>query len=165
MRSLLIFIVFIAGLGSPPASAQFFARGQFVLDLTGRLEWLRCSVGQRWSEDTKSCVGEVIPLDHDLIAQAIKQANEQLGQGWRLPTQDELVALVCINCGIYLVGPTIDTNFFPNTFGGSYWTSDANSLSSRHQVSVNFRTGYSYSRFLRSQALAVRLVRDYKRSK
>jgi hypothetical protein len=97
MRSLLIFIVFIAGLGSPPASAQFFARGQFVLDLTGRLEWLRCSVGQRWSEDTKSCVGEVIPLDHDLIAQAIKQANEQLGQGWRLPTQDELVALVCIN--------------------------------------------------------------------
>ena len=159
MRSFLILMALMSALGGTPAMAQFFSRGQFVRDLTMGIEWLRCSVGQRWSEHTQTCLGEIIALDFDLIDQAITQADEQLGGGWRLPTEDELTALICMDCGI----PLIDTKFFPNTEAGSYWTSDSNRLSARHQVSVNFRTGYSYARFLRSQSLAVRLVRDYKR--
>jgi hypothetical protein len=160
MRNFFILTALMLTLGSSPAVAQLFARGQFVRDLTMGIEWLRCSVGQRWSEDTQTCLGEIIELDFVLIDQAITQANEQLGGQWRLPTEDELTALICNNCG----EPMIDAKTFPNTWEGSYWTSDSNTLSSRHQVSVNFRTGHSYARFLRSQYLAVRLVRDYKRS-
>ena len=160
MRSFLILMALMSALGGTPAMAQFFSRGQFVRDLTMGIEWLRCSVGQRWSEHTQTCLGEMIPLDFDLIDQAITQADEQLGGGWRLPTEDELTALICTYCGM----PMIDVKTFPNTLAGSYWTNDSNSMSSRHQISVNFRTGYSYARFMRSQPLAVRLVRDYKRS-
>ena len=159
MRRSLVLFTFMFVFVSHAAMAQFFARGQFVRDLTLGIEWLRCSVGQRWSEDTQSCNGDIISLDFDLIDQAISQANTQLGGNWRLPNEDELTTLICMDCGI----PLIDTKFFPNTEAGSYWTSDSNRLSARHQVSVNFRTGYSYARFLRSQSLAVRLVRDYKR--
>ena len=159
MRNVFILFAFIFALGSPPAMAQLYARGQFARDLTMGIEWLRCSIGQRWSEETQNCVGEIIPLDFDLIGQAIVQANSQLGGEWRLPTEGELLALICLECGI----PMIDATTFPSTWPDSYWTSDKNSMSSRHQVSVNFRTGYSYARFLRTQFLAVRLVRAYKR--
>ena len=160
MRNGLTIVVLIFMLGCPPALAQLYSRGQFARDLTLGIEWLRCSIGQRWSEETQNCLGEIMPLDFDLIDQAIFQANSQLGGVWRLPTEDELAALICAGCGI----PMIDAKTFPNTWPDSYWTSDRNSLSSRHQVSINFRTGYSYARFLRTQAMAVRLVRDYKRS-
>ena len=159
MTRFLILFSLILSTTSSPVMAQLYSRGQFVRDLTMGIEWLRCSVGQRWSEDTQSCLGDIIPLDFDLIDQAITQANAQLGGGWRLPTEDELVVLICSECGI----PMIDPKAFPNTWPDSYWTSDRNSMSSRHQVSVNFRTGYSYARFLRTQLLAVRLVRDSKR--
>ena len=100
MRSFLILMALMSALGGTPAMAQFFSRGQFVRDLTMGIEWLRCSVGQRWSEHTQTCLGEMIPLDFDLIDQAITQADEQLGGGWRLPTEDELTALICMDCGI-----------------------------------------------------------------
>lgn len=158
MRSFLILMSLVIGLAPPPAVAQLFARGQFARDLMMGIEWMRCSVGQRWSENTQTCTGEIIPLDFDLIDQAITQANEQLGGGWRLPTEDELTTLICTECGT----PMIDAKIFPNTFADSYWTSDSNSMSSRHQVSVNFRTGYTYARFMRNQRLAVRLVRNHK---
>ena len=160
MRNGFIIFAFIFALGSPPAMAQLYARGQFARDLTMGIEWLRCSIGQRWSEETQNCVGEIIPLDFDLIEQAITQANSQLGGEWRLPTENELVTLICKECG----KPMIDAKTFPNTLSDSYWTSNRNGMSSRHQISVNFRTGYSYARFLRTQFLAVRLVRAYKRS-
>ena len=159
MRNGFIIFAFIWALGSSSAMAQLYARGQFARDLTMGIEWMRCSIGQRWSEETQNCVGEIIPLDFDLIDQAIAQANSQLGGEWRLPTEDELTVLICKECGI----PMIDAKTFPNTWADSYWTRDQNSMSSRHQVSVNFRTGYSYARFLRTQFLAVRLVRAYKR--
>ena len=88
MRNFFILTALMLTLGSSPAVAQLFASGQFVRDLTTGIEWLRCSVGQRWSEDTQTCLGEIIELDFVLIDQAITQANEQLGGQWRLPTED-----------------------------------------------------------------------------
>ena len=77
------------------AQSSFYARDNLVLDLSRGLEWMRCSVGQRWSLETKSCTGKAVQLNHAEIEQVIVQANDQLGPEWRLPNRDELESLVC----------------------------------------------------------------------
>ena len=135
-------------------ASKFMTRGQIVIDLEFGIEWLRCSIGQRWNGE--NCIGEILQISVETADQAISQANEQLGAGWRLPTKDELSALVCDTCS----GLKINEDIFPDTFGGPYWTSDTNRLAPRHQWTVNFFTGHSYGRFFPSQEMAVRLVRN-----
>nr|AAY87229.1 predicted hypothetical protein [uncultured bacterium BAC17H8] len=135
-------------------AANFMTRDHLVIDLRHGIEWLRCSVGQVW--DGTTCRGEVMTLDHDQIAQAIQQANEQLGGSWRLPGREELEGLICTTCG----PPLIDAEVFPSTSGEPYWTGQVNKIASRFYYSVNFLNGWTYGRFLPSKQLAVRLVRD-----
>ena len=109
-----LFLYSIFQLFSPNATVadQFFLKDHLVIDLKTGLEWMRCSVGQRWNG--KNCIGEPVPLNHDDMEIVIKIANEQLGDGWRLPSKDELLSLVCQSCGI----PTINQEIFPNTGAG-----------------------------------------------
>ena len=151
---------------STPAMAQgttHMARDHLVIDLRFSIEWLRCTVGQVWNG--KTCVGDVVRLDHDQIAIAISQAEEQLGEGWRLPTLDELEGLLCKECEKLSYSeprPMIDGDIFPETVSEPYWTGQQNRLSRQHYFSVNFFNGWTYGRFLPTQPLAVRLVRDRK---
>lgn len=151
---------------STPAMAQgttHMARDHLVIDLRFSIEWLRCTVGQVWNGTT--CVGDVVRLDHDQIAIAISQAEEQLGEGWRLPTLDELEGLLCKECEKLSYSeprPMIDGDIFPETVSEPYWTGQQNRLSRQHYFSVNFFNGWTYGRFLPTQPLAVRLVRDRK---
>ena len=93
----------------------------------------------------------------DEIKEALKQANNQLGAGWRLPTRIELEGIVCHECEI---GNKIDSEFFPTTPAEPFWTSDKNKWSSNRFWTVNFFTGYSFSRFTASKPLASRFVKD-----
>ena len=77
-------------------SRQFLERDHIIIDLLSGVEWLRCSTGQTW--DGKGCTGQVVRLNFTEIKEALKQANEQLGNGWRLPTLKELEGLVCKEC-------------------------------------------------------------------
>ena len=135
-------------------TSRFMTRGQIVIDLEFGIEWLRCSIGQRWNGE--NCIGEILQISVETADQAITQANDQLGAGWCLPTKEELSALVCETCQ----GLKINEAIFPDTFAGPYWTSDANRFAPRHQWTVNFFTGHSYGRFFPTQEMAVRLVRD-----
>ena len=72
---------------------SFMARDHLVIDLRFGVEWLRCTVGTVWNGET--CTGQAVRLSQDQAKIAIKQANEQLGEGWRLPTLEELEGLVC----------------------------------------------------------------------
>ena len=63
-----------------------------------------------------------MPLSHEDIPTVLAIASEQIGEGWRLPSKDELLSLVCEECGT----PTIDPNIFPNTEAVPYWTRDPN---------------------------------------
>ena len=145
-------------LASSPSVAQstFYPRDNFVQDLSRGLEWMRCSVGQRWSLESESCTGEAVQLNHDEIEQIIPQANEQLGPGWRLPNTEELESLLCDECG----PPKIDPELFPQTEAMPYWTGEKNFNSRKNYWSVNFRTGFRYGRFFPYQQQMVRLVRD-----
>ena len=73
-------------------SRQFIERDHIVIDPLSGVEWLRCSTGQTWNG--KECTGQVVRLNLSDIKVALKQANEQLGAGWRLPTLKELEGIV-----------------------------------------------------------------------
>ena len=135
-------------------AANYVARDHLVVDLRFGIEWLRCSVGQVWNGTT--CEGKVLTLDHEQIAMAIEQANEQLGGSWRLPNLEELEGLLCTEC----TRPLIDADMFPETASEPYWTGEKNGMATRHYFSVNFFNGWTYGRFFPTQQLAVRLVRD-----
>lgn len=142
-------------------SGAFYAKEHLVRDLSNKVEWLRCSVGQQW--DGSTCVGEVILMNHETINQAIKIADEQLGGSWRLPNLKELKSLVCEDCEPDLISckrAKIDETVFPNTDARAYWTGQQNFMAQRHYWTVNFCTGHHYGRFYPEQEMAVRLLRD-----
>jgi len=142
-----------------PVRAQTTSDGTYVIkedrviDLRSGVEWLRCSVGQRYQDGV--CEGEVLRLTQDEAAEAVRIANTELGGLWRLPTRDELEFLICEACA----APKIDKTAFPGTVSEPYWTGQKNWISPKNIWSVNFMTGHSYGRFFLFLRLAVRLVR------
>ncbi|UHQ21935.1 DUF1566 domain-containing protein [Lysobacter sp. 5GHs7-4] len=74
------------------------------------------------------------PVDH---ATAV-QACADLGPGWRVPTLTELLSLVRYDRS----GPAIDTDLFPETQSGAYWTSQPlAAMSDRDVWIVDFFSG------------------------
>ena len=134
--------------------SRFVTKGHIVVDLERQIEWLRCSVGQRWNGS--QCSGNIVNLSLDMVPKALEIANEQLGAGWRLPSKAELKSILCKECP----SPKIDKEIFPNTDNAPYWTGDQSIFNSKFYVSVNFHTGFSFNRFSPIKELAVRLVRD-----
>lgn len=139
------------------SSAQFFEQGQFIKDIENRVLWLRCSVGQVWSVETKSCAGTIVKLNHEEIEVAIIQAEEQLPGTWRLPTLVELESLVCSSC----TPAKVRNKYFPGIAREAYWSGTQNSLNKNMYWTVNFQTGHTYSRFFSYQQLPFLLVQDY----
>lgn len=139
-----------------PAHAQettFVAKGPIAIDVLGSLDWMRCSIGQVWENDT--CVGSALLVGFGSVDTLIARAERNIGPGWRLPSREELERLIAVN----LEPPMIDQNVFPNTYPGLYWTGDTNWLMSHAPWSVNFFTGYAYGRAHENRTFAVRLVR------
>ncbi len=133
---------------------RFRVEEHIIIDKQHNIEWLRCSVGQRWNGST--CIGQIVNLSLDTVPQAIELAGEQLGGVWRLPTKKELKSIVCSDCP----SPKINKDIFPNTDNAPYWTGDRSIFNRKFFVSVNFHTGFSFNRFLPLKELAIRLVRD-----
>ena len=135
--------------------------GPVARDFINKLEWMRCSVGQHW--ENESCVGEVLMLSVPEVKEVVQRISNLEGGRWRLPTVKELKTIVeKVENRPDDFEPNIDQETFPNTFAGPYWSSDQSFYSKQYQWSVNFFTGQSYNRFFPYQKLAVRLVREYK---
>ena len=147
-------VLILTGTISFSSESRFVVKDHIVIDLEHKIEWLRCSVGQRW--DGNKCSGKIVNLSLDIVPDAINIANEQLGGNWRLPSKAELTSIVCKRCP----SPKINVEIFPNTDNAPYWTSDRSIFNNKFYVSVNFHTGFSFNRFSPIKDLAVRLVRD-----
>lgn len=148
----------------------------------GRMQWMRCSLGQRW--DGRTCQGD--PTSHKMkdALDLPKLMNTQGGfagyTDWRLPTIGELATLrQCSSgraegtvdlpggqktfrlCGGESAKPTIDANAFPNISSHLYyfWSKTANAQFSNHAWGVNFSTGFVDNRVNEFYGPHVRLVR------
>ena len=115
-RAGLLAMIMVLALPLQAQAASFMTRDHLVVDLRFGIEWLRCTVGKVWNGET--CAGEAVRLNHEQIEIAIEQASAQLGEGWRLPTLEELEGLLCEECG----RPMIDSDVFPATETEPYWT-------------------------------------------
>ena len=98
---------------------QLINNGTEVKDTETGLIWQRCSIGQTW--DGNTCSGEATALGWK---EAMQKA-QALGNGYRLPTVNELFSIVEFKCS-----PNVNLSIFPNTIRGRYYTSTpSNSLS------------------------------------
>ena len=147
-------ILILTGSNLYASDSRFVVKEHIVVDLENKIEWLRCSVGQRW--DGKKCIGKIVNLSLDMVPTALNIANEQLGGQWRLPSKAELTSIVCKECS----SPKINEEVFPNTDNAPYWTGEKSIYNKKYYVSVNFHTGFTFNRFSPIKELAVRLVRD-----
>ena len=147
-------ILILTGSNLYASDSRFIVKEHIVVDLENKIEWLRCSVGQRW--DGKKCIGKIVNLSLDMVPTALNIANEQLGGQWRLPSKAELTSIVCKECS----SPKINEEIFPNTDNAPYWTGEKSIYNKKYYVSVNFHTGFTFNRFSPIKELAVRLVRD-----
>ena len=135
--------------------ARFVLNDDEATDTRTQLVWKRCSEGLVWL-DRDGCRGEIrqSPLET-----AIEQARKA-GDGWRLPTADELLTLVARDCG----EPAIDAEVFPDVpldpggEGSLYWTSTPAGMMDM-TVTVDFRDG-TYDMHSRGLHYFIRLVRS-----
>ena len=151
-----LFIYFFLLLYSNSYASNFVDKGYYVIDLKNKIEWLKCTTGQQWSDQKNSCIGTPVKLEFKAIEQANTMLNEQIEGEWRLPTRKELESLVCKECE----GVKINLEFFPDTPAEPFWTSQRNWWSPKFFWSVNFFTGHSYGRFVPEKELFVRFVKD-----
>jgi hypothetical protein len=103
---------------------------------------------------TATCTGSA--CNTSAYVQAVNAQGYCGFHDWRLPTRDELHALIDRNA-VY-PAPTIDVGYFPNTVNSYYWTASANAYDQRLAWFIYFGSGYEYYD-LKTAPFAVRLVR------
>ncbi len=137
-------------------ASSYIDKGFYVIDLKNKIEWLKCTTGQQWSDKENTCVGKAVKLEYNAINDANRQLNNQIEGNWRLPNRKELESIICKECE----GTKINKKLFPNTPAEPFWTSQRNWWSPKFFWSVNFFTGHSYGRFVPEKELFVRFVKD-----
>ena len=147
---LLLVVIAQSASAGPP---RLMHKGPVAIDLLAKLEWMRCSVGQFWQDET--CKGEALKLVLAQVPEIIARFEGLDEGGWRLPTRDELESLVFEND----MPPMIKAETFPGTVSEAYWTSEPNFFNAKNHWVVNFYTGYSYGRAFPNQPQYLRLVR------
>lgn len=119
------------------------------------LTWMRCSLGQTWQEDLQTCINTANKMNWKEALQTALAYEFAGYSNWRLPNKKELASIIEYSC----VEPAIDSDIFPNTDNGTYWTSTPNPISSAFSVWAVFFYDGSFSNGMADEELAVRLVR------
>lgn len=142
---------------SAPESRFKDAGKGVVTDTQTGQAWLRCPLGMDWNGS--SCEGTSTSYAWNRAQDAVADLNEARAGGrnnWRLPSQDELLAIVEKKC----YAPAINLAVFPYSPETGFWTSteDQGLIHPRAKV-VHFRNGKPYIGN-KAQAWRVRPVAD-----
>ena len=137
---------------------RFRLAGGTAIDKHTGLMWLRCALGQQWSNEQDTCTANFdIAGKYDWNG-ALAIANGYTAQGhsdWRLPNKNELSSIVDRAC----TGPAINGEVFTGTLNGGYWTSTPWRREPGKAWHVDFTTGTLIGRESDAQ-FSVYLVRD-----
>lgn len=134
------------------AHARFVPDGDEVMDRLTGLIWSRCSEGQAW--DGATCKGQALRFEWDEGLKRARHVGKQ-GTGWRMPNVKELASLAVIG----KERPAIDTDVFPNTWGGYYLSSTPVPFEIDWKWHVSFHAGMAGTSFKYISG-ALRLVRE-----
>jgi hypothetical protein len=80
--------------------------------------------------------------DTEDFINALNKAHFGGYSDWRMPTIKEITSIV--NYNIPLPGPTIDTEFFPNTAASWYWSNTPFEINMYYAWGIGFDYGYGY---------------------
>jgi hypothetical protein len=144
---------------TPTRDFTFYANGTALHAKTG-LIWSRCSMGQVWKDG--ACAGTATKHDFTGAFEQAKQANTAHYLGfstWRLPTYEELQAILEFHCS----NPTINEGVFPNTPSSWYWSASSYSEFPHYGQPVDFGNGTDDIFFkitYEAHPFPVRLVRN-----
>jgi hypothetical protein len=90
-----------------------------VTDKESKLMWMRCAVGQSWSQGT--CAGQSALLnwaDAETAAKTLNKSGKFFFSDWRLPQLPELASIAERQCK----SPRINLEIFPNTAADFFWS-------------------------------------------
>ena len=129
-----------------------------ISDHATGLMWKQCSEGQ--SSDS-ACSGNFSTHNWQEALQVASTLNAAAGfagfNDWRLPNIKELRSIVEMACHT----PAINSNRFPNSDSGNYWSATASISNTNNAWRIEFGDGEtSDSRDSRTNSYAVRLVRN-----
>lgn len=125
-----------------------------LIDQTTDLMWMRCAVGQTWSDATASCSGNATQVSWDKALLAAKSNSFAGFSDWRLPNINELRSIV-EDCR---TEPAINRQLFPNAPGLKFWSSSTYVGSPGNSWVIDFGLGRDNFE-LKSKVNALRLVR------
>ena len=109
--------------------------GHEVTDSTTRLTWRRCAEGLHW--DGKTCTGRLVKYNY-AGAKSAANAARSTGKPWRVPTREELVALVDAKAK---KKPRVDALAFPKVTNGPFWATREGSDDNLNAWLVHFNSG------------------------
>ncbi len=134
---------------TPSNEFNALGNGEVVRHERTSLEWQRCARGQAWDGD--GCTGEA---SNHSWHQAMQLAERQ-GDGWRLPSANELLSIV-ERCH---PSPAINPQVFPNTPAALFWTRASDTGGIGRAWAISFLGGSHY-RLGKDQEVRIRLVRE-----
>ncbi len=140
-----------------------------VTDITTKLQWMRCAMGQTWTGST--CQGTT---NRYKIEEARQLRSNFAGYSdWRLPSVKQLLSLVyCTSekprlwndsgevCDGEYKRPTIEPYSFPNTLTSPFWSETVTNRGRNEVDGVHFWQGYRTTTSASVGEYPVRLVRD-----
>ena len=129
-------LALVASASQAQARYTISADGQEVIDTTTRLAWRRCAEGLRWNG--KECAGKLKTFKYPEAREAAAAAVKGEAKAWRIPTKDELVALVDKTA---TKKPRIDIAAFPQTPAKPFWAVRPGSDDDLSAWLVNFANG------------------------
>ena len=130
------FLALVASASQAQDRFTISSNGQDVTDTTSKLVWRRCAEGLRW--DGKTCAGKVKTFKYPEAKEAAAAAAKGDAKAWRIPTRDELVALVDKTAK---KKPRIDVKAFPDTPAKPFWAMRPGSDDDLNAWLVNFANG------------------------
>ena len=130
------FLALVASASQAQDRFTISSNGQDVTDTTSKLVWRRCAEGLRW--DGKTCAGKVKTFKYPEAKEAAAAAAKGDAKAWRIPTRDELVALVDKTAK---KKPRIDVKAFHETPAKPFWAIRPGTDDDLNAWLVNFANG------------------------